>query len=246
VIFAEKIRNLLRSECGDDDIRVRAPAKIGYLICRLIMATIRLEVRGEEQIEATRSAYGGLILATWHGRTFMPVAHYRGRGFWAIISTSRDGCIQNRVFNLLGWNTVRGSTSARGAVAAALRMAKVLRGGAILAHTPDGPRGPSHVVYPGAIFLAEKSGCPILPAGVSANHAWYTSAWDRYMLPRPFARGVIIYGTPIHVPAHLDDDSRAELCLRLGREIERLEAEADAYVRATPPKISAATRTSPS
>jgi hypothetical protein len=205
-----------------------------YAIVRFIASTLRLTLVGEDKIEATRASYGGAILASWHGRTLVPVTHYRGRGYWAMISTSRDGNVQNRLFRKFGFSTVRGSTSARGAVASALRMAKELRDGAVLAHTPDGPRGPSHVVHPGAIFLAQKSGCPIIPAGVSADPAWHLSTWDSYLVPMPFARAAIVYGEPMLVPSKLDDAGRGELCARLGDEIRRLEAEADAIVRRQP------------
>ncbi len=209
-------------------IRTILFSTVGYVAARVIAATMRLSTYGEEKIEAARSRHSGVILATWHGRTFVPITHYRGRGYWAFVSTSRDGEYQNTLLGWFGWQRVRGSTSSRGAVTAALRMARELRNGAVLAHTPDGPRGPSHVVHPGAIFLGEKSGCPIIPAGVSAYPALRLKAWDRYVVPKLFARCVILYGEPMLIPPNLTEPQRAELCLRLGDEITRLEAEADA------------------
>jgi lysophospholipid acyltransferase (LPLAT)-like uncharacterized protein len=197
----------------------------------LIASTVRLTAVGEERIDEARAQSGGAILCGWHGRTFMPITHYRSRGYWAFISTSRDGNIQNELFRRFGFKTVRGSTSARGAVASALRMAKELRNGAVLAHTPDGPRGPSHVVHPGAIFLAQKSGCPIIPAGVSAFPAWNLKTWDAYQVPKFFSRGAIVYGEPVHVPSGLSDVEREEFCRRIGDEICCLEARADELLR---------------
>ena len=205
-----------------------------YVMARVIAATIRLTTYGEDKIETARSRYGGVILATWHGRTFVPIMHYRGRGYWAFVSTSRDGEYQNNLLGWFGWKRVRGSTSSRGAVTSALRMARELKNGAILAHTPDGPRGPLHVVHPGAIFLGEKSGCPIIPAGVSAYPALWLKAWDRYLVPKLFARSVIVYGEPMLVPPDLTEQQRGELCLRLGEEISRLEARADALAERRP------------
>jgi len=105
-----------------------------------------------------------------------------------------------------------------------------LKRGAVLAHTPDGPRGPNHVVHPGAIFLAQKSGCPIIPAGISASPRWVLGTWDHYMIPRPFARASLLYGAPIYVPQELDDAERQEFADRVGLEICRLEAEAEGQV----------------
>lgn len=201
-------------------------------LARVIARTLRLTVVGEEQIEVLREKGGrGVILVTWHGRTFIPITRFRSRGYWAMISTSRDGEYQNRLFQRFGFHTVRGSTSARGAIKGALSMVRELKNGAILAHTPDGPRGPNHVVHPGAVFLAQKSGCPIIPAGISAWPRLNLGTWDRYLIPMPFARASFLYGEPIYVPEELDDDERQVFADRVGQEICRLEAEAERQVR---------------
>ena len=212
--------------------------KVGFvsyivaLLASVIAKTLRLRVVGEEQIEAICAKNErGVILVTWHGRTFIPITRFRNRGYWAMISTSRDGEYQNRLFQRFGFHTVRGSTSSRGAIKGALSMVRELKRGAILAHTPDGPRGPNHVVHPGAIFLAQKSGCPIIPAGISAWPRWTLGTWDHYLIPRPFARASFLYGEPIYVPAELDDDERQAFADRVGQEICRLEAEAESQVR---------------
>lgn len=211
--------------------------KVGFVsfvvahVARAIAGTLRLRVVGEEQIEAIRAkTNSGVILVTWHGRTFIPITRFRNRGYWAMISTSRDGEYQNRLFQRFGFHTVRGSTSARGAIKGALSMVRELKRGAVLAHTPDGPRGPNHVVYPGAIFLAQKSGCPIIPAGISARPRWILGTWDHYVIPCPFARASLLYGAPIYVPPELDDAERQEFADRVGQEICRLESEAESQV----------------
>jgi lysophospholipid acyltransferase (LPLAT)-like uncharacterized protein len=211
---------------------------VSFLICaaaRLIAATLRLRVVGEERVRAFQQAGQGVILVTWHGRTLVPITLFRGRGYWAVISTSRDGEYQNNIFRRLGWRTVRGSTSARGAVRSAIAMCRHLREGATLAFTPDGPRGPRGQVQPGAIFLARKSGCPIIPAGVSAHPRRLARTWDRYLLPAPFARAVLIYGEPIFIPADADDEGLCAWAERVGAAISALEAEAERRVGAERP-----------
>ena len=218
-------------------MRPRPVGNFIYRLSRLICWSIRIETRGEEQIDELKQQYGGVIVVTWHGRTLIPICHFKGRGYWAFVSTSRDGEYQNRVLELYGFNRVRGSTSSRGAVTAALRMAKELKNGAVLTHTPDGPRGPSHSVHAGAIFLAEKSGCPIVPSGISAYPRKLLNTWDKFLLPMPFSRGIILYGEPLLVPAGLSEPQRDELCRRLGEEITRLEHEADNVVQRTRQQI---------
>lgn len=210
-------------------MKYRIVSFLAYWFVRILTLTLRLTIIGEDRVRHLQETGQGLILVTWHGRTMLPISRFRGRGYWAIISTSRDGEYQNRIFRRFGWQTVRGSTSARGAVQAALTVTKQLKKGATLAFTPDGPRGPSRVVQPGAIFLAQKSGSPIIPAGISAYPRKLSlRSWDRYLIPYPFARAVWIYGDPIYIPA--DAKSEEEQCLwakRIGAAIDALEEQAE-------------------
>jgi lysophospholipid acyltransferase (LPLAT)-like uncharacterized protein len=210
-----------------------------WVAARGIAATLRLRVVGEERVRAFQDAGRGVILVTWHGRTLIPITRFRGLGYWAMISTSRDGEYQNQIFRRFGWQTVRGSTSARGAVQAAIAMTRHLKGGATLAFTPDGPRGPSRQVQPGAIFLAQKSGCPIIPAGISAYPRKLMRAWDRYLIPGPFARAVLIYGEPIFIPADADADQQRLWAEKVGAAIDALEAEAERLAGVRPSECAA-------
>jgi lysophospholipid acyltransferase (LPLAT)-like uncharacterized protein len=77
-----------------------------------------------------------------------------------------------------------------------------------VAITPDGPRGPRRRVQPGMIFLASRTGLPIMPVGIAYARCWRLGSWDRFAVPYP---GSLCYGItaePIHVPP---DASRAQL-----------------------------------
>src|SRR5713101_10005914 len=78
----------------------RKPAVLGFiawLIARLIGMTLRVKYENHERLkEAT--ADGGAILVSWHGRTLVPANTFRKRGYWALISLSRDGDVQNHIF----------------------------------------------------------------------------------------------------------------------------------------------------
>jgi lysophospholipid acyltransferase (LPLAT)-like uncharacterized protein len=214
-------------------MKFRLVSFLVFWAARLLSATLRIRVVGEERVDELQQRGAGLILATWHGRSLVPLNRFRGRGYWAIISTSRDGEYQNRIFRRFGYQTVRGSTSARGAVRAALAMTRRLKDGATLAITPDGPRGPSRRVQPGAIFLAQKSGCPIIPAGISASPRKLCRAWDSYLIPMPFARCALIYGEPIYVPVEAKTEEELQIWAdRVGAALDALQAEAERIVGA--------------
>jgi len=142
-----------------------------------------------------------------------------------IISQSRDGEIQTRIFKKLGYNIIRGSTG-RGGVRALIESIRELKKGASMAITVDGPRGPSGVVQDGVLMMAQKSGCALIPVGTYAKPAWFAPTWDRYMVPLPFSRAVFLFGDAIYVQANASSEEVAELKKKLETEIHRVQTEA--------------------
>jgi lysophospholipid acyltransferase (LPLAT)-like uncharacterized protein len=55
------------------------------------------------------------------------------------------------------------------------------------------------VFAPGAAIAAQRTGTPIVPIRVTASRAWRLRSWDRFLIPKPFARVEIAYGelTPV-------------------------------------------------
>lgn len=198
-------------------------ARAVYGLVRAIFATLSVQVENAERLLPET---GGAILVTWHGRTLIPSFYLRNRGLWALISLSRDGELQNEVFRLLGFRTIRGSTG-RGGIRGALRLARIAHSGGILALTPDGPRGPSHEVQPGVLLIAEKSGAPIVPVGASARRRILLKSWDRYLIPCPFTRAFVLPGEPIYVPENVGSEEREEIARRLSAALDALEGEAE-------------------
>jgi lysophospholipid acyltransferase (LPLAT)-like uncharacterized protein len=211
-----------------DARRVRFYSWLIHTIAHVIYYTLRLH---KENVESL-APYGegktkGAILVTWHGRTLLCANEFRNRGYWALISLSRDGEVQNRVFQRFGFQTVRGSTG-RGGVKGLLQMARKVKAGGVIAFTPDGPRGPSHKVQLGVVLMAEKSGAPIIPVATSASRRWLIRSWDQYMVPQPFARAYFIVGEPIYVPPNLDEAGREAIALQVEVALNLLEREAEA------------------
>ena len=97
--------------------------------------------------------------------------------------------------------------------------------------TPDGPRGPRHEVQPGVIEIARLSGAAVVPVTFAAHPAWEMSSWDRFLVPRPFARGLFLYGEPMAIPRRADDGQRAALRSRLEQTLTDLTRRAERDVR---------------
>ena len=123
-----------------------------------------------------------------------------------LTSASGDGAIIAAVMESFGLQSVRGSSSRRGA-SALLGLAGALEQGRDLGVTPDGPRGPLYQLGPGVVFLARQTGAPIQPIRVEFSRALRLKSWDRFMIPLPFARARVIYDALISVAPEADPEA---------------------------------------
>jgi lysophospholipid acyltransferase (LPLAT)-like uncharacterized protein len=215
----------------------RRPGIIGFAIwaiARAIASTLRLRTENVDIIDRTISGSGGAIIASWHGRSLISANYLRGRGYLALISLSRDGEVQNHIFRRFGFETIRGSTG-RGGARAALLLTRRIKEGAVLAFTPDGPRGPTHVVQPGILFFAQRSGRPIIPIAASARPRKLLKSWDSYMIPMPFGRASFVVGEPIFIAQDLDEAGEAAALNQIADAIDACEARAEMLMGYPPP-----------
>lgn len=194
-----------------------------YGIARFIGMTVRIKLVGYERFQAMQ---GGRIFAGWHGRTLLGAHLFRGQGVWTIISHSRDGEMQARIFERFGFRIVRGSTG-RGGVRAAVESIRILKRGGTMAFTPDGPRGPSGVVQDGIMVMAQKSGAALVPVGVAAKPCFRAPTWDRYLVPIPFGKAIMIFGDPMLVSHEATEEEVEAVRIAFESEMLRLEDEAE-------------------
>src|SRR5690606_5805210 len=96
--------------------------------------------------------------------------------------------------------------------------------------TCDGPRGPRRALKPGAIYLASRPGMTILPTGIAFRRPWRANSWDRFALPTPFSRAVVVGGRPLVVPPDLDRDGIERFRAEVERILNELQDAAQAYV----------------
>jgi lysophospholipid acyltransferase (LPLAT)-like uncharacterized protein len=58
--------------------------------------------------------------------------------------------------------------------------------------------------------------------------AWRVKSWDRFMIPKPFSRGIILVGDPIVVPREVKGDAEIDRYRKLIVDaMINLEHEAD-------------------
>lgn len=149
--------------------------------------------------EAIAGSGGRAVFATWHQRMSYHFHFFGSRHVTIMISQSRDGEYAARVASWLGFKSVRGSSTHGGLEAMKELIRKISEGeiGGILA---DGPLGPSRVAKMGSILIARDAGVPLIPVVWGTNRCWIMNSWDRYMVPKPFARISIFYAEPICIP----------------------------------------------
>src|SRR5947199_564432 len=175
----------------------------GFRLLQLWGRTLRYEIDDRAGIVG-RPVTENYIGALWHNRLlvfplilrrFFPQRHGA-----ALISASRDGDLLADAVQRFGYDVVRGSSSRLGA-SAILQLTQVLAAGGDVVITPDGPRGPAYELGPGIIFLAQKSGAAVLPMNLEYSHCWRLGSWDRFIVPRPFAKVRILIDPPHRIRA---------------------------------------------
>lgn len=194
--------------------RVRWIVRLGGPLIRLLASTWRYEEVNAAPWRALRTSGQAFIFTLWHGHLLAQTWLRRGEGITTMISEHSDGEIIARLVESWGYRTVRGSTS-RGAGRALLGMVRDLQAGREFAITPDGPRGPAGVAQGGVLLASARAAAPIVPMRSEVSSAWRLGSWDRFMVPKPFARVRVTYGDP-WVATGTDDVAAAELTRRMG------------------------------
>ena len=203
-----------------------AGGRLGGVLLRASRAVTRMRYLHEEREREAITDYGAAIYAFWHGRFWLPAASLRRTRAAVLVSLSEDGELIAQAVRSLGFLPVRGSSSRRGKEG--LReLAELVRRGRSAALTPDGPRGPKQVAQMGTVVLAAETGKPILPLGAASHPSWVLGSWDSFQVPRPGARGVIVFGEPFVVPAGGDLEPWR---LHLEQALNAAQGEADEAV----------------
>ena len=190
-------------------------ARLGAAYIRLVFHTTRWQVEGRGELTAAAEAGDGVVAAIWHGRVFLsPAWALPGRTCVAMISNNRDGDLIAAIVARFGIEAVRGSTYDRvkrrekgGAEALSAAREAIESRGAVVAITPDGPRGPRMRAQPGIAQLSVATGRAVVPAAFATRRARVLRSWDRFLLPLPFDRGVQLFGTPIPPPAEASPEA---------------------------------------
>lgn len=200
---------------------------------RLIKRTTRWDMRYADRVSHILGSGTGVIALTWHSRFLMLTAAWKADELdpYVMISRSRDGAVVAGTCKALGLKTIRGSAPKKGkykggdkAAAAAMT---ALRSGGCVVITPDGPRGPRQRLGEGPLRLARATGAPLMPCTFAVARRKAFDSWDRFILPKLFGKGLILWGTPVDVAPDTDDADLETIRMSIETEMNALLSEAD-------------------
>jgi lysophospholipid acyltransferase (LPLAT)-like uncharacterized protein len=175
-------------------------AVLGKYGMRAILKTCQVDISGLEHFVGSAKT-GPCILMLWHNRlaAVPEVMHNFAPQFifTAFISKSRDGEPLARL--ALSYKIGRvlrvGHQSRHLALNRMIQQLKV--GKEIMIITPDGPRGPKYELKPGIAVAARESSASIIPFSWQSDRFWQLKTWDAMMIPKPFSRIKVTFGTPL-------------------------------------------------
>ena len=199
----------------------KALGLLAYWVANVLHTTLTVKVIAHPDYQIDQQ----YLFAFWHGKQFLPVLelqrHETKRA--VLVSPSKDGDLLCVWLKKLNYEIIRGSSRHKN-ISSLVEMMRKLKQGHSLGFGIDGPIGPIYKVKPGMTHMAQKYQIPIIPMGSAFSRKWViTKAWDKYEIPKPFAKAVLYIGNPILI----GKETELQIAnLDLEEAIHRSEAEA--------------------
>lgn len=205
---------LLKERIGDSALL----AYIGAL-----RATVRVQRVGEAMLDRLHQRGHPVILACWKSHWLATAWLLERQGIFTPTAPGRLGRMNAKLLTRLGWRVVPGSYRWE----SILELCRCLETGHDVALVPDGPHGPPRQVQPGAFYLAERSGCPIVPFAVAASPQCPAGNNEGTVYPVPLGRAAIYFGAPVWI----EKGRKADAYRQKKEELERVLCDAEAAAR---------------
>lgn len=197
-----------------------------WVCLRFYLASLRKTYLHCESYRERYIREEGMLITFWHNQLLAMPLLYFGKPFRisTLVSLSRDGEFTKRILNRWRIGTVRES-STRGGISALKDLLRLARNPHLhLVLTPDGPKGPPFEIKEELLFLAQKSGRPIIPLAVSFQTFLQLNSWDGFLVPLPFTEAYFVCGDPVHIPEILDEQGLEEARNLVKRALQDINA----------------------
>ncbi len=178
-----------------------------------------------------------LVLST---RREIKNRHYKKHGYklYGLSSSHPDSKLLSGVYRRYGLDTVYGS-SRRGGSTAVIELIGLLKKGNSTVISPDGPRGPRREMKEGALYIAMKTGSPIVPLGIAiTKEIRMHKSWDNMCLPKLVWRNHmhVVWGKPLIPTDKITPQNRSQILQKLNddaqKELDNCTKQAEEYALA--------------
>lgn len=171
---------------------------IAYYCFRALNLSLNIKVYKDPNIDPMQP----YLFAFWHGQQLLPsfvLTKHHFSPMCAMVSPSNDGAILATYLQKCGFDVLRGSSRDK-SVRALVNMKKLIAVGTSIGFAVDGPIGPIYKVKPGIIYLSQKYDIPIITMSSVIDNKWVIQkAWDKFQIPKPFAKCGLYLDTPYKV-----------------------------------------------
>jgi len=192
---------------------------------RLLIKTLRINIINGDSISNLVSEKKNFVAAFWHGSMMIGWFIHRNGNAAALVSQSKDGDVLAAILEKWNYNVVRGSSSTGGSDALTA-MIFLMREDYSLIITPDGPRGPICKMKAGAVITAKRSNVPLFLVGIGIKNKIILKSWDRFEVPKPFSKVVVIYSDPIFIDEKLSYEETNHKILECEDLLNKLHKDA--------------------
>jgi lysophospholipid acyltransferase (LPLAT)-like uncharacterized protein len=206
-------------------------AWLGASYIRLVLATSRICLHIDAASQPYFDGEENALYLLWHNRiALINCSIPKKRILSAMVSNHRDGRMIGDILSHFGVHAVHGSTS-KGGATALKNLVRVFRAGNNICITPDGPRGPAHIMSEGAAQLAMLTDAPVICVSYAATRFKCLRSWDTFIVPLPFCSIHFVAAAPFHYTEDktiTKDANRFMLRDTLQARLQNVTAEADA------------------
>ena len=179
-----------------------------YYIIMLIKLTLKIEIIGKENMSGEKP----YVLALWHNKvvaTVLALGFIKKRA--GLASPSADGELISVPLEKLGYKMIRGS-SGKDSVKGLVQLIKAVKEGYTIGTPLDGPKGPRFEAKQGMMYVAQKSGRPMVFMGAAYSKKWVLSkTWDKCQIPKPFSKVVCVISEPFYLEKSIPVEDYKEI-----------------------------------
>ncbi len=210
-------------------------ARIVAGVIRTIGGSLRHRFVLDDLDAAPQRMKAPAIYTFWHESLLLP-AYTHSTQIVPLISQSTDGTLIDEIYQLLGGQTIRGSTDHggknRGGRSAMREMLRILQSKHI-GIPLDGPVGPRRtVVSPGVSWVASQSQSPIIPCGIASKALVSLGPGDMKIdIPLLFTRVWYVVGKPFYAPPNLSKSDTREFVGVIQSAMDDAQARAETYIK---------------